>query len=308
MNTKNLILSTTFTLMSWQGVFAMETLGLEEVHPSVQVPSSQVQDAPKGGDAAAPVKAACSGFLEECQAILAGAAQSPLLGKMTADTMVHVLKYISFEEGWKFLNMNAAHHEDVDVWRSFARLHSIPVTKDADTAEKVRGDIISVENERKAFRIEIQSAALTPELMTRFLQTAYEKSFLWDALIDALIERLKTGYKYFSSNCQRVMNQMAYDGHGYFRDVPEFHCRTYLEAVAARRNPDGTLGLHAEYAQWCLNSSAYSGQLGFTGDRGTPTAGYDYLVKVAARRNPDGTPGLGAEYAKNLLAHTSRQN
>ena len=153
---------------------------------------------------------------------------------------------------------------DVNVWSGFASLQGIPLTDSADAAKKVSEEIIG--ESTNTFRTEIESvASMTPEFLTHLLQSAQEKPFLWNTLIDALQE--KRG----DPNPSRLI-LYAQEGYGPFDEVSESHRRAYLIALAERTNPDGTPGVGAEHAQNTLNEAAYLRRFGFTPDRGTLTS------------------------------------
>ncbi len=274
MNQKIFFLSTVFTLMSGSDIFAAD--------PNV------LGEGKKSNPHAAWT-------------------QRPLIGNMAPDTIMMILKGLPFKEGWEFLSVDKTHHNDVDVWRVFASLHGIPVSKDAETAEQVRGEMI--EGMKNSLRTEIESAELiTPELMTDLLQSAQEKPFLWETLITALQEKYENHEKYEDHARLIELIDEAYRGYKSFDGVSEGNRRAFLiaavermNAAVERVNSDGRLKSRAEHAQMCLNSVIFEKKLGFTHDRGTPNSAYDYCVRVAARRNPDGSPSADAEFGQENL-------
>lgn len=288
---KIFLLSAVLTLMSWQGLLASPDFSDERTAP-----------------------------LGPRMVFKITLPQGPLIGNVPSDVMGRIFANLSFTEGWKFLGVNKFHHEHAEVWKGFSSLHGYDsLIKGGDTAEKIRWKII--EETRSALRSVIPPGeAVVPltwmeehypttsdksfpaGVMASLLQSAQEKPFLWDTLIDALWEKMHSMYPQLSiKRGQEETSSDAYCGIGFFKDVSEDDRRAFLVRVAGRRNLDGSPGLDAKNAQEILNDAASDGKLGFTPDRGTLTSGYDYLVGVSKRRNPDGTPGFGAEDAQLSL-------
>ena len=277
---KKFLLSTVFMLMSWQGAFA----GAPEFSGT---PEGQVK--PRVAMTAQP--------------------QGLLMGNMTPDTMMGILKNLPFKDGWKLLSVNKFHHDHVEVWEIFANIHGTSITEGGDTAEKIRGKLRVIEITKSIFRSYIQSLnPVTSEMIENVLSLAQNTPFLGGVVIESLS---KKAYPHLSIPAsQEKICRDAQFGLNLFLSVSMEKRRAYVMSVAARTNPDGTPGLGAENAQKYLIMSAYTlASLGFTPDLGTPTSGCDYLEGVAARKNPDGTPGFGAEEAQiqlNALASLAR--
>ncbi len=267
---KKFLLSTVFMLMSWQGIFAG---------------APEFSGTPEG-----PVKPRVS---------MTEQPQGALVGNMIPDTMGRILVNLPFKDGWVFLSAKKTHRNHGEVWEIFGGIHGISLTKDEDTAEKIRGKIIQESQETLLAAVPLRGDSFTSDIMINLLENVQEKPFLWGSLLNTLPGRL---YPKISIDAgHRGLNSDAYYGSLGLKGVSETSRRAYLVAVSLLKNPDGTPSVSAKDAQKMLNKAAYSGKLGFTPGRGTSTSGYDYLVRVAARKNLDETPGLGAKNAQKHL-------
>jgi hypothetical protein len=220
-----------------------------------------------------------------------------LVGAVGLTPVLRMMENLPFRDAVNLLSTNRAYLDNFELWRGLANIYQIPIPQDVKTAAGVRDVLkITVTRMMVEFRGELQHLTRetsTPELITSFLERAQRYSFLWSALVDRMIKLYGQEMKYHSED--------VYSGTNIFRGVSQSLRRAYFEAIANRKNPDGTPSFGASLAQNQLNRAAYDGALGFTHDYGTPTSAYDYLVKVAARTNPNGKPEFEAEDAQNQL-------
>lgn len=256
---KILFLFTIFTLMSWQDIFAAE--GYASVAaPPVVFQGSHIQRGERdesaalaqGASTGVPLSdkssAACPDFAEECN-ILARTAQrqSPLMGKMTPDVMMFVLKDLPFKDALDLLRVDDAHYNEVDLWKGFAKLHRIPLIGVANAAEQVRKEIMGM---RSSLQTEIQSVEpITSEWVDNLLQRVQETPFLWNTLITAVLR--KSGVMWGFPTYQGI-SMDAFDKTKFFDGVSNANCWAFLAAVAARKKPDGTPGVGADDARKML--------------------------------------------------------
>ena len=187
---KKLLLSTVFMLMSWQGIFA----GAPEFSGT---PEGQLK--PRVAMTAQP--------------------QGLLMGNMVLDTMGPLLKNLPFKDGWKLLSVNQFHRNHGEVWEIFRGIHGISLTKDEDTAEKIRGKIIAQSQETLLAAVPSEYDSLTPDIMINLLENAQEKPFLWGGLVDTLQKKIYIGdevppswWAQFGSVCS-LEDEKAFNGH-----------------------------------------------------------------------------------------------